>query len=197
MSGDAVRIVAGLACAADTRAIELVASGRGSLAMIYGELVMRRRLLAPAIDWERVFTAYLDDEPAGFLTFQWQWRGPYQLAMRDFIREFGAIAGMPRWMLHAMLELRSACPGCVHITGLRVEQAARRRGIALELIARAEAEARRLGATTLALDVYGSNAAALALYARAGFQVVYHRRPWFVRGSSRFSSVLRLGKVLQ
>jgi len=197
MGSDAIRIVAGRASAADARAIELVASGRGSLAMVYGEPAMRQRLLTPTIDWERVFTAYLDDEPVGFLAFQWKGRGPYDLAMRDFIREFGPVAGLSRWMLHAMLELRSAWPRCVHITGLRVEQAARRRGIASALIARAEAESRRIGATTLALDVYGSNAAALSLYARAGFHVVHHRRPWFARRSSRFSSVLRLGKALQ
>jgi ribosomal protein S18 acetylase RimI-like enzyme len=197
MSGDAMRIVEGCACAADARATALVASGRGSLAMVYGGLAVRQRLLAPTIDWERVFVAYLDDEPVGFVSFQWKGRGPYKLSMRDFVRQFGWIAGMLRWVLHAMLELRSSRSGCVHITGLRVELAARRRGIASALIARAEAEARRFGAATVALDVYGSNAAALCLYLRTGFHVVHHRRPWFVRRSSRVSSVLRMDKALQ
>ena len=55
------------------------------------------------------------------------------------------------------------------VRSLVVASAARRRGIGLALLERAFARARASGQTTLRLTVMASNAAALALYRRAGF----------------------------
>jgi ribosomal-protein-alanine N-acetyltransferase len=74
-----------------------------------------------------------------------------------------------------------AIAGQAEILTLAVEPAARRRGIARALITAAMAAARAAGAEAMFLEVAADNAAALGLYAAAGFADVgvrpgYYRR---------------------
>jgi [ribosomal protein S18]-alanine N-acetyltransferase len=62
---------------------------------------------------------------------------------------------------------------------LAVEPAFRRRGVARALLARVLAECAARGARTLYLEVRESNAAARALYERAGFEMVGRRREYY------------------
>ncbi len=59
----------------------------------------------------------------------------------------------------------------LHVQGLAVDPAARRRGVARQLLGAAAEEAGRRGATKLGLRVLGGNTSARALYASAGFEV--------------------------
>jgi ribosomal protein S18 acetylase RimI-like enzyme len=57
-----------------------------------------------------------------------------------------------------------------NINRLHVVQAWRRRGLASELIATAEQEARRRGFTSVTIEVEDDNAPAIALYEKLGFE---------------------------
>lgn len=69
--------------------------------------------------------------------------------------------------------------GELHITNLAVHPAARRRGIARQLLATALDEARRRGLRVAALEVRPSNHEARALYESFGFRVVGRRRGYY------------------
>ena len=80
------------------------------------------------------------------------------------------------------------------ILTLAVRPAARRRGIGADLIARGAAGAAARGATRLFLEVADDNAAARALYARAGFAEAGRRPRYYARadGSRRDALLLAL-----
>ena len=69
---------------------------------------------------------------------------------------------------------------------LGVQPDARRRGIASGLLHEAASVARSRGAAGLFLEVALGNAAARALYARAGFAEVGRRRRYYADGSDAF-----------
>ncbi|WP_332640221.1 GNAT family N-acetyltransferase [Brevundimonas sp.] len=80
------------------------------------------------------------------------------------------------------------------ILTLAVRPGARRRGLGAELVARGAAEAAARGATRLFLEVADDNAAARALYARAGFAEAGRRPRYYARpdGSRRDALLLAL-----
>lgn len=80
------------------------------------------------------------------------------------------------------------------ILTLAVRPAARRRGIGADLVARGAAGAAARGATRLFLEVADDNAAARALYARAGFAEAGRRPRYYARadGSRRDALLLAL-----
>lgn len=65
----------------------------------------------------------------------------------------------------------------LYVDALAVEPSLRRRGVALALLAHAEAWARREGLRALSLDTSLGNEGARALYASAGFDEVAYRPP--------------------
>ena len=66
---------------------------------------------------------------------------------------------------------------------IAVDAGARRRGIGRRLLADAEAGARRAGARGMTLEVRADNAAAAALYARAGYRPVKRLRAYYDDGT--------------
>jgi len=73
--------------------------------------------------------------------------------------------------------------GEAEVLTLAVMPSMRRQGIAGALLQAAVAEARARGATALFLEVATGNAAARALYGRAGFVEVGRRRRYYADGS--------------
>lgn len=67
----------------------------------------------------------------------------------------------------------------LHINTIAVEPASRRRGLATELMRHAIAEAVRQGVRRATLEVRRSNAAAIALYQRLGFQICAARPRYY------------------
>ena len=78
------------------------------------------------------------------------------------------------------------------ILTLAVRPAARRRGMAARLTARAVAAAEAEGATRLFLEVAEDNAAARALYASLGFQAAGRRRGYYDRKDGPAADALML-----
>jgi ribosomal-protein-alanine N-acetyltransferase len=67
---------------------------------------------------------------------------------------------------------------------------AQRRGIARKLIAHAAARLAALGATSLFIEVAGSNAAARALYAACGFAEAGRRRDYYESRAGREDAIV-------
>jgi ribosomal protein S18 acetylase RimI-like enzyme len=130
---------------------------------------------------EVVWVAELDGRVAGAMA-----AFPVREAVarsRAFLRL--ALRSLPPWRWPAALSLYwsggRAAPappqGAFYVDALAVEPELRRRGVATALLSEAEAQARRLGLHTVALDTTLHNDAARALYARAGFDELAQRPP--------------------
>ena len=76
-----------------------------------------------------------------------------------------------------------------YIDALAVENGSRRRGIARNLLGRAEAEARELGLRAVSLDTALHNKPARALYLGAGYEEVAYRPP--ARGLPGFVALVK------
>jgi ribosomal protein S18 acetylase RimI-like enzyme len=72
--------------------------------------------------------------------------------------------------------------GAMHVHGLAVDRAMRRRGVARALLRRAMDGARGEGLRTVALNVGVGNAAAVALYEAEGFAIVRRMRGFYPPG---------------
>lgn len=67
----------------------------------------------------------------------------------------------------------------IFLYDIAIDEAQRRKGYARQALARLEEEARQLGATHIALHVFGHNVAARRLYENAGFEVTnVNMRKW-------------------
>lgn len=77
--------------------------------------------------------------------------------------DVGVVRGAAHQAAHQLGDVRE-------LVGMWVDPAARRQGIAMQLIDSVVAWARAAGATMLVLDVVEGNAMAIALYGRAGFR---------------------------
>lgn len=150
------------------RLLMMVATGRSSLAWIYGNKQQRFALFSPAINWERVLVARIRRSPVGYLAFQWDKTGPYALNIGDFRRVFGVVSGTWRWVLHELLERRTWSWG-FYVYGLKVLSQARRQGVATRLLEAARLQAGELGAAELVLDVFRKNESAIRFYLANGF----------------------------
>ena len=180
---------------AQTDALNLLATGRGSLAFLLGDEHSRFRLFSGRINWDRVLLARQDDRTVGFLAFQWVGEGPYSPKLADFMREFGPVSGFFRCMANHVLEWRNRRQG-FYVYGLKIIPEARRSGIASALLAAAECHARTLNANSVELEVYDTNTGALAFYRAHGYEVQgVCRLGIFIRWL-KFSAVLRLAKSL-
>ncbi len=82
----------------------------------------------------------------------------------------------------------------VELLLIAVDPAQRRQGIARRLLARAQEDGRARGAAELFLEVREDNAAALSLYAGAGFAEVGRRRDYYTGkdGSRRAAISMRI-----
>jgi ribosomal-protein-alanine N-acetyltransferase len=99
--------------------------------------------------------------------------------MREFELEFshryvfdleGSVAG---YVVFWLVE------GEAHIMSIAVRRDVRRLGIGTEVLKRALDEAGRLGGKYVFLEVREHNGAAIGLYAKMGFRVVYKRRGYY------------------
>ena len=176
-------------------ALGLLATGRGSLAFLLGDEDSRFRLFSGRINWDRVLIARQNGRTVGFLAFQWAGKGPYSPKLSDFMREFGPVLGLFRCIANHLLEWRNRRKG-FYIYGLKVIPEARRSGVARALLNAAECHARSLNADSVELEVYDTNAGALAFYGAQGYEVLGVWHLGVFRRWMKFSAVLRLVKTL-
>ena len=99
--------------------------------------------------------------------------------MREFELEFshryvfdhdGFVAG---YIIFWLIE------GEVHIMSIAVRSDLRRLGIGTEILKRSLAEAKELGGKYVFLEVSENNGAAIGLYTKMGFRIVYKRRGYY------------------
>ena len=102
---------------------------------------------------------------AGFKTAEGAFVGG---GLSDLMRAYGRLGGLGRALLVSLLE-RKPQPGTLLMDGIFVEPQARGLGVGTALLDALEAQAARLGAKALRLDVIDTNPRARALYARRGF----------------------------
>ncbi|HTX56619.1 MAG TPA: GNAT family N-acetyltransferase [Candidatus Acidoferrales bacterium] len=94
------------------------------------------------------------------------------VALRDHVALIAEAEGVPAGFLLMLDSLPDEVTGDdqAFVVYMAVENAARRTGVGSALLARAEDEARKRGAPYMALMVTQENAAARALYERAGYR---------------------------
>jgi RimJ/RimL family protein N-acetyltransferase len=136
-------------------------------------------------------------EPEGWLVTAGEWR-----SVRDERRYLRAVLGSRHaavlvaeneaGIVGRLSIVRDSHPACAHVAdvGLMVAFDQRRKGIGRALLAAAEEWARRVGIRKIELHVFPHNEAALALYARAGYQQEGYRRHQFRRGATLVDAVL-------
>ncbi|MEO0682855.1 MAG: GNAT family N-acetyltransferase [Pseudomonadota bacterium] len=107
--------------------------------------------------------------------------------------EFAALAAAPETWVHAaedaVLAARLGPPEAELLT-LATLPAARRRGRAAALLARFEAAAAARGSAVAFLEVAEDNAAARAVYRRAGWAEAGRRPRYYRRGTARVDALL-------
>lgn len=155
--------------------VRLVTRGRGSLAFIFGGDDSRHRLLAGAINWDRVLLAFSGGRATGYAAIKFARRGPFSPSRAAFVREFGMLKGMLRFALFCLTECRE-WRYRFFLYGLRVDKRARRQGVATALLDAVSALAIEQGATRLQLEVLRHNLAAQQLYRHYGFNFSQPRR---------------------
>lgn len=148
--------------------VRLVTRGRGSLAFILGDDTRRQRLLAGAINWDRVLLAFCAGQASGYAAVKFARRGPFSPSHSAFVREFGALKGRLRFALFCLSECRE-WRYRFFLYGLRVERQARRKGVATALLDAVRTLAHQQGATQLQLEVLRGNLGARQLYQGYGF----------------------------
>ena len=89
-----------------------------------------------------------------------------------------------------------AIAGEAEILTLAVAPAARRRGVGRDLVEAGAGTALALGADVLWLEVAEDNAAALALYAAAGFDIAGRRRGYYARREGPAADAVVMRRVL-
>jgi ribosomal-protein-alanine N-acetyltransferase len=77
-----------------------------------------------------------------------------------------------------------------HLLNISVASGAQRRGLGAAMLAHVCGEARRRGASQIFLEVRPSNAAALALYRRAGFEPIGRRRGYYPAPGGREDAIV-------
>jgi ribosomal protein S18 acetylase RimI-like enzyme len=152
----------------DEAIARLITSGRGSLAFILGDEACRYRLLAQAINWDRILIAYRDSTALGYAAFKHHRRGPFSPGPGPFLREFGRFKGVSRYLLFVIAECREWYYG-FYLYGLRVAKPARHQGIATALLAKTFDQARQAGYDKVELEVQVKNQTAQQLYVQQGF----------------------------
>jgi ribosomal protein S18 acetylase RimI-like enzyme len=165
----ALRIVLGSSLLErDDSIARMITSGRSSLAFILGDEACRYRLLAHAINWDRILIAYRDSTALGYAAFKHHRRGPFSPGIAPFLCEFGRFKGGFRYLLFAIAECREWYYG-FYLYGLRTIKHARHQGIATALLLETFDLARQSGYDRVELEVQVNNQCAQRLYIQQGF----------------------------
>jgi ribosomal protein S18 acetylase RimI-like enzyme len=138
--------------------------------------------LATHLRHDRAICAYIDDELIEVAGYRHQKQALTGGGLRDVLRSYGWVRGLPRVALLAFLE-RQPPAGVMVMDGISVTEAHRGNGVGTMLLAETASIAAELGYRKLQLDVVDTNPRAQDLYSRNGFvateteQTPYLRRP--------------------
>jgi ribosomal-protein-alanine N-acetyltransferase len=130
--------------------------------------VLRRATLTDAVLLAQMYRRCFDDA----------WDAPAFQRLLEKPGAFALLAGEAATYSQAFILIQVAADQA-EILSLGTESQGRRKGLGQTLVATGAAEAFRLGARELFLEVAKDNAAALALYAGMGFQVCGWRTAYY------------------
>ncbi|MFD9241615.1 GNAT family N-acetyltransferase [Streptomyces sp. NPDC059556] len=146
-----------------------------------------RAFLAAHLHLDRGVTALVDGEVAGVAGYRLDGRGLTGGGPADVLAAYGALRGLPRLALLALLERRPARRELV-MDGIAVAPEQRGTGIGGLLLREIAALAAEAGCRRVRLDVIDVNPRARALYERHGFVAVRTEKTPYLRGLMGFGA---------
>ena len=147
-----------------------------------------RAFLAAHLHHDRGVTALLDGEVAGVAGYRLGGRGLTGGGASDVLAAYGALRGLHRLALLALLERRPAARELV-MDGIAVAPEHRGTGIGGRLLREIAAVAAEARCRRVRLDVIDVNPRARALYERHGFVAVRTENTPYLRGLMGFGAV--------
>jgi ribosomal protein S18 acetylase RimI-like enzyme len=160
----------------DAAALYLTALG-DKLAPVFGTGTRARQALAVGFHRFMCISALEQDRLAGILGIQTASAGFMAVRLAVMRQYYGVAGSLWRMALLALLH-HTPSADAVHIDGVAVAPAYRRRGIGSRLIAAMENWATGQGFTSASLEVVDSNPLAQKLYQRLGFEAVREQTVW-------------------
>lgn len=162
--------------AEDAAALYLSALG-DKLVPVFGTGTRARQALAVGLNRFMCISALERNRLVGILGIQTASAGFVAIRLAGMRHYYGIGGSLWRMALLALLH-HTPSDDAVHIDGLAVAPAYRRRGIGSRLIAAMETWATGQGFTAASLEVVDSNPLAQKLYQRLGFETVREQTVW-------------------
>ncbi|WP_435971353.1 GNAT family N-acetyltransferase [Streptomyces sp. Qhu_M48] len=154
-----------------------------------------RAFIAAHLHHDRGVTALVDGEVAGVAGYRLDGRGLTGGGASDVLAAYGAVRGLPRLALLALLERRPAARELV-MDGIAVAPEHRGTGIGGLLLREIAAVAAEAGCRRVRLDVIDVNPRARALYERYGFVAVRTEKTPYLRGLMGFGAVTTMHRTV-
>ncbi|MFE7094893.1 GNAT family N-acetyltransferase [Streptomyces erythrochromogenes] len=200
MDADAAVVIGrGVPCGAEERVAELYweAFGR-KLGAALGPPERGRAFIAGHLHHDRAAVARTPDGDriVGVAGYRLGGRALTGGGVRDVLRTYGPLRGLPRLALLALLE-RTPEPGELVMDGIAVDPAHRGAGIGSLLLTEIAAVAAEHGCSRVRLDVIDANPRARALYERHGFSAVRTERTPYLERLMGFGAVTTMHRAVE
>ncbi len=173
-----IRLLDHLPCdrAEDAAALYLSALS-DKLIPVFGTGARARQALAAGFNRAMCISALEQDRLVGILGMQIASAGFMAVRLAGMRQYYGVAGSLWRLALLALLH-HTPSADAVHIDGLAVAPAYRRRGIGSRLVAAMETWAAGQGFTVVSLEVVDTNPQAQYLYQRLGFEAIREQTVW-------------------
>ena len=152
-----------------------------------------RRLFRDSVDRTSCYSALVDGQFAGLLTFRADGQEFYHLSIGALLTRFSPLRAI-RMLLNLLLLTEGSKADEFVVDSLAVDPAYRGMGIGTALLQKAEARARSMGKHTMSLGVVGENAGAIRLYERQGYRRTHTWDGYLVRLATGSAEVHRMEK---
>ena len=154
-----------------------------------------RRLFRDSVDTTSCFSALVDGQFAGLLTFRTDSQEFYHLSTVALFTQFSPLRAI-RMLLNLLLLADGTKADEFVVDSLAVDPSSRGRGVGTALLRKAEERARSMGKRTMSLGVIGDNEGAIRLYERLGYRRTQTWNGYLVRLATGSAAVHRMEKPL-
>ncbi len=154
-----------------------------------------RRLFRDSVDTKSCFSALVDEQCAGLLTFRTDSQEFYHLSTGALFTRFSPLRAI-RMLFNLLLLTDGTKADEFVVDSLAVDPSSRGMGVGTTLLRKAEDRARSMGKRTMSLGVIAENAGAIRLYERLGYRTTQTWRGYLVRLATGSAEVHRMGKPL-
>ena len=153
------------------------------------------RLFRDSIDTASCFSAVVESQCVGVLTFQVSGRDFFRLRPAAMFTRFSPLRAACM-LFNLMLLAEEPKPDEFVVASLAVAPSCRGMGVGTTLMLKAEERAHAMGKRTLSLGVIAENEGAIRLYERLGYATTKTWRGFFVRLVSGSTEVRRMEKPM-